>query len=111
MWIFPEDFFQVVTSEQLLMEFTLSHGRTCISDSFLTNTFTGWANEPILLAKASEIPNREVWDAHVKAKANLLTFVEKTNGVTLDPQALTIGFARRATGYKRSTLFSLTCTG
>ena len=64
----------------------------------------GWTNEPILLAKASEIPNREVWDAHTKAKTDLLAFVEKTNGVTLDPQALTIGFARRATGYKRSTL-------
>jgi starch phosphorylase len=64
----------------------------------------GWTNEPILLAKASEIPNREVWDAHTKAKANLLAYVEKANGVTLDPEALTIGFARRATGYKRSTL-------
>ena len=64
----------------------------------------GWTNEPILLAKASEIPNRDVWDAHTKAKANLLTYVEKANGVTLDPEALTIGFARRATGYKRSTL-------
>jgi starch phosphorylase len=64
----------------------------------------GWTNEPILLAKASEIPNREIWDAHTKAKADLLGFVEKTNGVTLDPQALTIGFARRATGYKRATL-------
>jgi starch phosphorylase len=64
----------------------------------------GWTNEPILLAKASEIPNREVWDAHTKAKANLLTYVEKANGVTMDPEALTIGFARRATGYKRSTL-------
>jgi starch phosphorylase len=64
----------------------------------------GWTNEPILLAKASEIPNREVWDAHVKAKNDLLSFVEKSKGVALDPQALTIGFARRATGYKRSTL-------
>ncbi len=64
----------------------------------------GWTNEPILLAKASEIPNREVWDAHTKAKTNLLTFVEKANGVQLDPEALTIGFARRFTGYKRSTL-------
>ncbi len=64
----------------------------------------GWTNEPILLAKASEIPNREVWDAHTKAKANLLAYVEKANGITLDPEALTIGFARRATGYKRSTL-------
>lgn len=64
----------------------------------------GWTNEPILLAKASEIPNREVWDAHTKAKTDLLTFVEKSKGITLDPQALTIGFARRATGYKRATL-------
>jgi len=64
----------------------------------------GWTNEPILLAKASEIPNREVWDAHTKAKNDLLAFVEKNNSVTLDPQVLTIGFARRATGYKRATL-------
>jgi len=64
----------------------------------------GWTNEPILLAKASEIPNREVWDAHVKAKNDLLAFVEKSKGLSLDPQALTIGFARRATGYKRATL-------
>ena len=64
----------------------------------------GWANEPILLAKASEIPNSEIWDAHCKAKLNLLSFVEKTKGIQLDPEALTIGFARRATGYKRATL-------
>ena len=64
----------------------------------------GWTNEPILLAKASEIPNRDVWDAHTKAKANLLSYVEKTNGVQLDPEALTLGFARRFTGYKRATL-------
>jgi glycogen phosphorylase len=64
----------------------------------------GWTNEPILLAKASEIPNREVWDTHMKAKSDLLNYVEKANGISLDPQALTIGFARRATGYKRSTL-------
>ena len=64
----------------------------------------GWANEPILLAKASEIPNSEIWDAHCKAKQNLLSFVEKSKGVQLDPEALTIGFARRATGYKRATL-------
>jgi glycogen phosphorylase len=64
----------------------------------------GWTNEPILLGKASEIPNREIWDAHTKAKTDLLALVEKTSGAALDPEALTIGFARRATGYKRSTL-------
>ena len=63
-----------------------------------------WANEPILLVRALEIPNHEVWAAHVKAKTSLLEFVEKSSGVKLDPEVLTIGFARRATGYKRSTL-------
>jgi starch phosphorylase len=63
-----------------------------------------WANEPILLARAMEIPNREVWDAHIKAKRSLIEFVEKNTSVKLDPEVLTIGFARRATGYKRATL-------
>ncbi len=63
-----------------------------------------WANEPILLVRATEIPSREVWDAHMMAKKRLFEFVEKTTNVILDPQVLTIGFARRATGYKRSTL-------
>ena len=104
MWITPENFFQVATSEQSPTESTLTHGQAFTSDSSLTNTFQAGLTNLYLLAKASEIPNREVWDAHTKAKTNLLTFVEKTNGVKLDPQALTIGFARRATGYKRSTL-------
>lgn len=63
-----------------------------------------WANEPILLVRATEIPSREIWDAHMMAKKGLFEFVEKNTNVTLDPQVLTIGFARRSTGYKRSTL-------
>ena len=63
-----------------------------------------WANEPILLARALEIPNHEVWAAHVRAKKSLFEFVEKSAGAKLDSDVLTIGFARRATGYKRSTL-------
>jgi glycogen phosphorylase len=63
-----------------------------------------WANEPILLVRALEIPNHEVWDAHVKAKTGLIDFVENSTGVQLDSDVLTLGFARRATGYKRSTL-------
>jgi starch phosphorylase len=63
-----------------------------------------WANEPILLVRALEIPSHEVWDAHMKAKADLLEFVDKSAGVKLDPEVLTLGFARRATGYKRPTL-------
>jgi len=63
-----------------------------------------WANEPVLLVRASEIPNIEVWNAHKNAKKNLFELIEKQTSLILDPQVLTIGFARRATGYKRSTL-------
>ncbi len=63
-----------------------------------------WANEPILLVRALEIPSHEVWDAHVMGKKMLFDYVEKTKKVKLNPHVLTIGFARRATGYKRSTL-------
>jgi glycogen phosphorylase len=63
-----------------------------------------WANEPILLVRALEIPSQEVWAAHFKAKKALIDFVTKNTGVKLDAEVLTIGFARRATGYKRSTL-------
>ncbi len=63
-----------------------------------------WANEPVLLVRASEIPNREIWNTHMKAKNALINLIKNTNSVSLDPNVLTIGFARRATGYKRSTL-------
>lgn len=63
-----------------------------------------WATEPILLVRASEIPNRQIWDAHMMAKNNMIEHIEKSAGVKLDPQVLTIGFARRATGYKRASL-------
>ena len=40
----------------------------------------------------------------MKAKNTLINLIKNTNSVSLDPNVLTIGFARRATGYKRSTL-------
>jgi starch phosphorylase len=41
----------------------------------------------------------------MRAKRALLRAVEASCGVTLDENVLTIGFARRATGYKRADLF------
>ncbi len=64
----------------------------------------GWANEPELFVRSGIIPESEIWDAHQRAKQKLLTVVEQTTGVTMDPGVLTIGFARRATGYKRPHL-------
>jgi starch phosphorylase len=42
--------------------------------------------------------------AHRACKRELLDEIAARTGVTLDPQPLTIGFARRATAYKRATL-------
>lgn len=97
--LFPGRYIRAVTNGVHSHTWTNVHFRQ-LFDKYIP----GWTNEPILLAKASEIPNGEIWDAHVKAKANLLSFVEKTRDVKLDSEALTIGFARRFTGYKRATL-------
>jgi starch phosphorylase len=45
-----------------------------------------------------------VWTAHLIAKHDLLEAVRQKTGLTLDEEAFTIGFARRATGYKRADL-------
>jgi glycogen phosphorylase len=64
----------------------------------------GWAHEPELFVRAGIIPELELWDAHREAKRKLLTYVGETTGVVMDVNALTLGFARRATAYKRPHL-------
>jgi starch phosphorylase len=46
----------------------------------------------------------ELKDAHAGAKRDLLLEIELRTGTRLDPDKLLIGFARRATAYKRATL-------
>jgi starch phosphorylase len=55
------------------------------------------------IREAGRDPQR-LWDAHVRLKGQLLAEVRRRHGVTLDPNALLVGFARRAAGYKRSDL-------
>ena len=50
------------------------------------------------------LPPEEVWASHLIAKHELLEAVRRKTGLSLDPDAFTIGFARRATGYKRADL-------
>jgi starch phosphorylase len=64
----------------------------------------GWATDPAMLRNASRIPDAEIWSAHVEAKCQLFATVQTRCGLALDPEALTIGFARRATLYKRADL-------
>lgn len=63
-----------------------------------------WANEPELLTRVEIIPDSEIWEAHIRAKKDLIDFVNERTGARMDISKLTIGFARRATGYKRATL-------
>jgi starch phosphorylase len=50
------------------------------------------------------IPDEEIWAAHSEAKKKLLDFVKAETGIVMDPQVFTLGFARRATAYKRADL-------
>jgi glycogen phosphorylase len=63
-----------------------------------------WRRDNLYLRYAIGIPLQEIRDAHLECKAELLREVERRAGVTLDPRAFTIGFARRATPYKRADL-------
>jgi len=63
-----------------------------------------WANEPELLVRVDTVPDEDLWEAHMNAKQDLLDFVHSSSGLQMDIDALTIGFARRATEYKRATM-------
>ena len=64
----------------------------------------GWAKEPGLLGRVETIPHEEIWEAHHKAKKNLINFVNSKSEIKLSEDVFTIGFARRATTYKRHKL-------
>ena len=83
------------------------HSRTWTCDSFrelYDRHIPGWANDPSALRSAVGLPGSDVWDAHTRAKGRLLDEVRARTGVALDRDAFTIGFARRATAYKRTDL-------
>ena len=63
-----------------------------------------WREDNYSLRGALGLPPEDVWSAHLLAKHDLLDTVRKKTGLKLDPEAFTIGFARRATGYKRADL-------
>ncbi len=65
----------------------------------------GWRRDNESLRYALSIPRQELWDAHTKAKSQLIHYVNREANAGLDVDIFTIGFARRATVYKRSDLF------
>ena len=75
---------------------------------FFVNLFDqylpGWANEPEVLVRVDNIPDEEIWDTHCGAKALFFQYIKEKTGKELNPDILTIGFARRAATYKRGDL-------
>jgi starch phosphorylase len=63
-----------------------------------------WRDEPELLLRADAIPDERIWNAHQQIKRGLLDEVRARTNVEMDENILTIGFARRATPYKRADL-------
>ncbi|MGD2145462.1 MAG: alpha-glucan family phosphorylase [Anaerolineae bacterium] len=78
-------------------------------------------DDPALWERILDVPEAELWDAHVHLKGKLMTFMRERSrrrrmegtmtpdqvlcsGTFLDPDALTVGFARRFATYKRATL-------
>jgi starch phosphorylase len=74
-----------------------------------------------LMARVTDIPDAELWQVRQHLKRKLMSFIRErarrrrisremdaeqvlTSGTFLDPEALTIGFARRFATYKRATL-------
>ncbi|MGH7483856.1 MAG: alpha-glucan family phosphorylase [Longimicrobiales bacterium] len=83
------------------------HVRTWVAPAFqelFDAHIPEWRQESMNLRYAIGIPVAEIRQAHGRAKEALLAEVERRTGRALDPAVLTIGFARRATPYKRANL-------
>lgn len=72
--------------------------------SLFNKYIPSWAHEPELLVRVDNIPDDEIWEAHCGAKAFLFQYIAETTGKELNPDLLTIGFARRSATYKRGDL-------
>ena len=97
---------------------------TTLKELFAQYLDPGWIerhDDPALWDDLDQIPDEVLWTAHQELKLKLLAFVDArtrmrwrdggmeasqvlASGALLDPEALTIGFARRFATYKRAIL-------
>ncbi len=63
-----------------------------------------WRRDNLYLRYAVAISLEDIRQAHAAAKQSMIEDVARRTGVTLDASAMTIGFARRATPYKRADM-------
>ncbi|HVS88399.1 MAG TPA: alpha-glucan family phosphorylase [Candidatus Acidoferrum sp.] len=101
------------TSRQMFPEVPIEaitngvHAGTWTSPAFqqlFDRYIPSWREDNYSLRSALALPPEEVWSAHLLAKHELLEVVRQKTGLSMDSDTFTIGFARRATGYKRADL-------
>ncbi|MBI1745499.1 MAG: alpha-glucan family phosphorylase [Acidobacteria bacterium] len=83
------------------------HSFTWVCDSMkalFDKYLAGWANEPEIFVRAGRISDDELWAAHMEAKRALIDYVNQETQVGMEYDVLTVGYARRATAYKRADL-------
>jgi glycogen phosphorylase len=83
------------------------HAGTWVSPAFaelFDRYISSWREDNYSLRSALGMPPEELWASHLIAKHDLFEAVRTKTGLTLDPDVFTVGFARRATGYKRADL-------
>lgn len=90
-------------------------------DAYLGPDWLEWHDEPATWHAVDEIPDEQLWHRHGWSKVKLIRYIQGRArarwlespgdagqvvgmGALLDPEAFTVGFARRFTGYKRPTL-------
>ena len=83
------------------------HHYTWVSNAFMAlfnEFFPNWQTKPELLFEIDKVDSNLLWNAHFNAKTDLLHYANSQLSKALDPNILTIGFARRAATYKRAQL-------
>ncbi|HEY4304217.1 MAG TPA: alpha-glucan family phosphorylase [Gemmatimonadaceae bacterium] len=83
------------------------HAMTWTSPAFralLDKRIPEWRTDNNYIRYAVGIPLQEIRAAHAEAKKEMIAVIAERSGVTLDPKIFTLGFARRATPYKRADL-------
>ena len=83
------------------------HSATWASASFgalYDKYIPDWRHDPFSLRASLSIPDEEIWAAHSANKQALVDYINSKYNAGFDVDTFTIGFARRATAYKRADL-------
>ena len=100
-------------SRQMFPEFAIDsitngvHAPTWVSEpiqELLDANFSSWRRDNLYLRNAIDLPEKDILAAHARTKGDLLAEVAARTGLVLNPNVLTLGFARRVATYKRANL-------